>query len=89
MYLLCNSVYENLMAKVMYVSGPIIPSVCVLPGKHPVSALQELCARKRWEPPRYDLKHDAGPAHLKLFLYQVHMSMYINLAVVFVTHFAC
>ena len=49
--------------------------MCMLnfPGKHPVSALQELCARKRWDPPRYDLKQDVGPAHLKLFLYQVHM----------------
>ena len=51
--------------------------LCLIAGKHPVSALQELCARKRWDPPCYSLKEDAGPAHLKMFLYQVLYGAYV------------
>lgn len=40
-------------------------------GKHPVSALQEICAKKKWDPPHYEMVDVAGPAHKKTFLYRV------------------
>lgn len=40
-------------------------------GKHPVSALAELCTKKRWQPPVYNVVHESGPDHKKDFLYQV------------------
>ena len=45
--------------------------VLVLLGKHPVSVLQEICAKKRWDPPHYELLELGGPAHKKSFLYKV------------------
>ena len=43
----------------------------VIVGKHPVSALQEICAKKHWDPPHYELLELGGPAHKKNFLYKV------------------
>ena len=40
-------------------------------GKHPVSALQEICAKKRWDPPHYDLVSSSGPSHQMSFSYKV------------------
>lgn len=40
-------------------------------GKHPVSALGELCNKRKWGPPHYDLVHESGPAHKKDFLFKV------------------
>lgn len=40
-------------------------------GKHPVSALQEICAKKKWKPPVYELMDCVGSAHKKTFLYRV------------------
>jgi len=40
-------------------------------GKHPVSVLQEICAKKRWDPPHYELLELGGPAHKKSFLYKI------------------
>ncbi|XP_069492352.1 protein SON isoform X2 [Ambystoma mexicanum] len=42
-----------------------------LSGKHPVSALMELCNKKKLSPPEFVLVHDSGPDHLKVFLYKV------------------
>ena len=36
-------------------------------GKHPVSALGELCNKRRWNQPKYDIVHESGPAHDKTF----------------------
>lgn len=41
------------------------------PGKHPVSALQEICAKKHWDPPHYELVTDTGPSHHMSFCYKV------------------
>ena len=49
-------------------SNNVIP---IILGKHPVSALAELCTKKRWKTPTYNIAHESGPAHKKDFLYQV------------------
>ncbi|KAF0291945.1 hypothetical protein FJT64_010006 [Amphibalanus amphitrite] len=41
-----------------------------LSGKHPISALMELCTKRRWGPPDFQLCMDRGPAHNKHFLYK-------------------
>ena len=51
----------------------------VIVGKHPVSALQEICAKKHWDPPHYELLELGGPAHKKNFLYKVGDVHCINL----------
>ncbi|CAG7824665.1 unnamed protein product [Allacma fusca] len=42
-----------------------------LSGKHPVSALMELCTKRRWGPPAFELCFEHGPAHQKSFVYKV------------------
>ncbi|XP_006001529.1 protein SON isoform X2 [Latimeria chalumnae] len=42
-----------------------------LSGKHPVSALMEICNKKKWSPPEFLLVHDSGPDHRKHFLFKV------------------
>ncbi|XP_037083587.1 protein SON-like [Pollicipes pollicipes] len=42
-----------------------------LTGKHPISALMELCTKRRWGPPNFELSFDSGPSHQKHFLYKV------------------
>uniref|UniRef100_H3AZY3 SON DNA and RNA binding protein n=1 Tax=Latimeria chalumnae TaxID=7897 RepID=H3AZY3_LATCH len=43
-----------------------------LSGKHPVSALMEICNKKKWSPPEFLLVHDSGPDHNKAnFIFQV------------------
>lgn len=42
-----------------------------LSGKHPVSALMEICNKRRWQPPEFLLVHDSGPDHRKHFLFRV------------------
>ncbi|CAI8058112.1 Protein Son [Geodia barretti] len=46
-------------------------SAHLVQGKHPVSALQEICAKKHWDPPHYELVTSAGPSHNMNFLYKV------------------
>ena len=46
-------------------------SISFISGKHPVSALAELCTKRRWQTPAYNIVHESGPAHKKDFLYQV------------------
>ncbi|KAG5833412.1 hypothetical protein ANANG_G00275660 [Anguilla anguilla] len=40
-------------------------------GKHPVSALMEMCNKKKWAPPEFVMVHDSGPDHRKNFLFKV------------------
>ena len=40
-------------------------------GKNPVSILHELCAKKHWVPPTYELVTEVGPAHRKNFTFKV------------------
>ena len=43
------------------------------PGKHPVSMLNELCSKRRWHQPRFELMEDMGPAHHKSFRFKVQL----------------
>ena len=43
----------------------------LLAGKHPVSALVELCNKRRWGSPDFQLVHEGGPDHKKNFLFKV------------------
>ena len=38
-----------------------------------MSALQEICAKKHWDPPHYELVTSAGPSHNMNFLYKVYI----------------
>ena len=40
-------------------------------GKNPVSILHELCAKKKWGQPLYDLVNEVGPDHRKNFTFKV------------------
>ncbi|XP_078088917.1 SON DNA and RNA binding protein b [Mustelus asterias] len=42
-----------------------------LSGKHPVSALMEICNKRKWPPPDFLMVHDSGPDHRKHFLFKV------------------
>ncbi|XP_019379504.1 PREDICTED: protein SON isoform X4 [Gavialis gangeticus] len=42
-----------------------------LSGKHPVSALMEICNKRRWSPPEFVLVDDSGPDHRKHFIFKV------------------
>uniref|UniRef100_A0A4W3JAK1 SON protein n=1 Tax=Callorhinchus milii TaxID=7868 RepID=A0A4W3JAK1_CALMI len=42
-----------------------------LSGKHPVSALIEICNKRKWAPPEFFMVHDSGPDHRKHFLFKV------------------
>ncbi|XP_006812746.1 protein SON-like, partial [Saccoglossus kowalevskii] len=41
-----------------------------LSGKHPVSALMEICNKRKWPPPEFNLVHDSGPDHKKNFVFK-------------------
>ena len=40
-------------------------------GKHPVSALVELCSKHKWKPPSFEVIYDTGPDHKKNYLMKV------------------
>jgi len=42
-----------------------------LAGKHPVSALTELCSKRRWGPPLFNEAFAVGPPHKKNYVYKV------------------
>ena len=42
-----------------------------LSGKHPVSALTELCSKRRWGPPMFSQAFECGPPHKKQFIFKV------------------
>ncbi|XP_075710675.1 protein SON isoform X2 [Rhinoderma darwinii] len=48
-----------------------LPVMKDLSGKHPISALMELCNKKKWSPPEFELVDDTGPEHRKRFLFRV------------------
>ena len=43
------------------------------PGKHPVSALTELCSKRRWGPPMFTQAFECGPPHKKQYVYKVQL----------------
>ncbi|XP_030918477.1 protein SON [Geospiza fortis] len=45
-----------------------------LSGKHPVSALMEICNKRRWTPPEFVLVDDSGPDHRKHFIFKVRVN---------------
>lgn len=45
-----------------------------LSGKHPVSALTELCTKRRWGPPAFEVVNETGPAHKRMFLFKVRVN---------------
>ncbi|CAG0887211.1 unnamed protein product [Darwinula stevensoni] len=42
-----------------------------LSGKHPVSALMELCSKRKWGPPSWTTMEERGPPHQKVFRFKV------------------
>lgn len=54
-----------------------VPSRCLnankfsTAGKHPVSALVELCNKRRWGAPQFTVINETGPDHKKNFLFKV------------------
>ncbi|XP_077488003.1 uncharacterized protein LOC144098921 isoform X2 [Amblyomma americanum] len=53
---------------------PPLPAHHDLGGKHPVSALTELCIKSRWGPPEFTLAEESGPDHKKTFLFKVKVN---------------
>lgn len=49
-------------------------------GKHPVSALVELCNRRKWGAPAFELVHESGPDHKKNFLFKVRQQCYLSIS---------
>ncbi|KAL8581907.1 hypothetical protein ACOMHN_010281 [Nucella lapillus] len=45
-----------------------------LSGKHPVSALTELCTKRRWGAPAFEVANETGPAHKRMFLFKVRVN---------------
>ncbi|KAM9320386.1 protein SON [Gastrophryne carolinensis] len=52
----------------------VLPAMKDLSGKHPISALMELCNKKKWSPPDFLLVDDTGPDHRKRFLFKVSVN---------------
>uniref|UniRef100_A0A0B7AJ79 G-patch domain-containing protein n=1 Tax=Arion vulgaris TaxID=1028688 RepID=A0A0B7AJ79_9EUPU len=48
-----------------------VPRAKDLSNKHPVSALMELCNRRRWGLPLFTVVSESGPDHKKSFLFKV------------------
>lgn len=40
-------------------------------GKHPVSLLNEFCAKRKWDIPKFDTLDESGPSHRKTFIMTV------------------
>lgn len=68
--LLCASHLEFVICSK---SSGILIHIFLFAGKHPVSALMEICNKRRWQPPEFLLVHDSGPDHRKHFLFRVNM----------------
>jgi len=53
--------------------GPLLSRSTVkdLSCKHPVSALMEICSKRRWPAPDYTLLQDSGPDHHRNFRFKV------------------
>ena len=44
-----------------------------LSGKHPVMALNELCNKRRWGKPNFEVVREDGPPHKKNFVFKVQL----------------
>jgi len=44
-------------------------------GKHPVSALMEICVKRRIGQPEFVLVEETGPSHLRRFQYKVNYNI--------------
>jgi len=53
---------------------PKAPRAKDLSNKHPVSALMELCNRRRWGAPDFTVVNESGPDHQKNFLFKVKVN---------------
>ncbi|VVC33096.1 G-patch domain,Double-stranded RNA-binding domain [Cinara cedri] len=47
------------------------PAVMSLEGKHPVSLLNEFCAKRKWDVPKFNTIEESGPSHRKSFVMAV------------------
>ena len=47
-------------------------------GKHPVSAIMEICSKRKWKPPDFVLVQSDGPDHHRSFLFKVHRFNFFN-----------
>ena len=55
--------------------GVVTMTACKdLSGKHPVSALTELCSKRRWGPPIFTQAFECGPPHKKQYVFKVSLS---------------
>ena len=43
----------------------------MITGKHPVSALMEICNKRHWPSPQFTVVNETGPDHKKNFLFKV------------------
>ena len=51
--------------------GVVTMTACKdLSGKHPVSALTELCSKRRWGPPIFTQAFECGPPHKKQYVFK-------------------
>uniref|UniRef100_F6ZBX8 G-patch domain-containing protein n=1 Tax=Ciona intestinalis TaxID=7719 RepID=F6ZBX8_CIOIN len=62
--------------KALIPAGPVahkgnFTAVRDLSGKHPVSALMEICSKRKWSQPNFQLVHNSGPDHQRFFMFKV------------------
>jgi len=43
-------------------------------GKHPVSLLNEFCAKRKWDIPKFNTLDESGPSHRKTFIMTVSLT---------------
>ena len=54
--------------------GVVTMTACKdLSGKHPVSALTELCSKRRWGPPIFTQAFECGPPHKKQYVFKASL----------------
>ena len=49
-----------------------------LSGKNPISALMELCTKKKWDAPDFLVVDETGPGHQRNFLFKVGFFVFIT-----------
>jgi len=55
--------------------GVVTMTACKdLSGKHPISALTELCSKRRWGPPIFTQAFECGPPHKKQYVFKVNVN---------------
>ena len=40
-----------------------------------MSVLNEMCSKRHWHPPKFELMEDIGPAHHKTFRFKVYFTL--------------